>query len=332
LKNVPVLLIGGVGRSGTNVLKDILNLHSEVCSFPFEARFTIDPDGIIPTYVLLKESWSPFVSEKAIARLTIFLNRLSRKNLPDIMAIGFSSLFKQLGLDGNIRSYKEWELKKSFPNFETHNNKLINDLKLLEYEGTWVGRKGSLTKKALNYVGLSNKNNKLTNIFNEYFCNLYQDLLIAKKKSLYVEDNTFNILYADYYEQLLPNAFMVHMIRDPRDVVSSYLNQRWCPKDIKKAIKYYIELMERWLEIKKKLNKNFYIEIKLEELCKNTNSVLKNLIGKLDIEFEKKITSYDLSKSNIGRWNKEFDEINKKFLNRELFKYIKYFGYDNSNL
>ena len=327
MKKVPVLLIGGVGRSGTNLLKDILSLHNKVFSLPFESRFTIDPDGVIPTYALLREVWSPFISEKAIERLNIFLNKLSQKNFLDKIAIYSSILFAKVGFEGNFKQYKEWELKKSFPNFKAHNNKLINDLKLLEYEGTWAGRKGSFTKKALNYVGYSNKNNELDLIFNEYFYKMYQDLLTSKKKSLYVEDNTFNILYAKYYEQLLPGSFMVHMIRDPRDVVASYIKQRWCPNDIKVAVKYYVELMERWFKIKKNLNINFYSEIKLEDLCKNTNLVLNKLSNRLNIEFDKNFLNHDLSKSNTGRWIKDFDKNDQKFLNKELIIYINHYGY-----
>ena len=324
-----MILIGGVGRSGTNLLKDILSLNSKIFSLPFESRFTIDPDGVIPTYALIKEAWSPFVSEKAIMRLNIFLNKLSQKNLLDKITIASSNLLSRIGLEGNFKQYKEWELKEWFPNFIAHNDKLINDLKLLEYEGTWAGRKGSLTKKALNYVGLSNKNNELDIIFNEYFYNVYQDLLTSKKKSLYIEDNTFNILYANYFEQLLPGAFMVHMIRDPRDVVSSYIKQRWCPNNIKVAVKYYLELMKRWFKIKEKLNINFYSEIRLEDLCNNKNLVLNKLANKLNIEFDKNFLNYDydLSKSNSGRWRKDFDKNDQKFLNKELAIYINHYGY-----
>jgi hypothetical protein len=327
MKHVPILLIGGVGRSGTNVLKYVMDTHSKVYSLPFEARFTIDPDGIVPTYALLKEAWSPFVSEIALERLSDFLNRLSQKNIQDKMAIGFSNLFKQFGLDGNIRAYKEWELETILPNFEVHNTKLINDIKLLDYEGTWAGSKGSLTKKASNTVGLSNNNNALDVIFNEYLYNLYNDLLISKNKSFYVEDNTFNILYAHYYSRLLPGVFMVHMVRDPRDVVASYIKQRWCPKDIKRAVKYYVELIERWFEVKKFLNNDFYMEIKLEDLCTNTEKVLNNLCAKLPIDYESSMLHYDLSKSNSGRWKNEFSENEQNFLNEQLAHYIQYYGY-----
>jgi hypothetical protein len=327
MKKVPVLLIGGVGRSGTHILKYVMNTHSQIYSLPFESRFTIDPDGILPTYALLKDSWSPFISEKAIQRLEIFLNRLSKSSIMDKFAINFSVLFKQFGLDGNIRAYKEWDLNRIFPNFKTHNIKLINDIKLLEYEGIWHGRKGSLTKKAPNIVGHSNKDNGLDKTLNNYFYNLYNDLLIDKNKLLYVEDNTFNILFAHYYSKILPNSIIVNMIRDPRDLIASYIKQRWCPKDLKLAVKYYIELIERWLVIKKNLSKKSYVEIKLEDLCNNREKILEDLCERLNLKVEKKMLHYDLSKSNSGRWKTEFNNHEKLYLNEKLEKYLIYYKY-----
>ncbi len=327
MKYIPVLLIGGVGRSGTNVLKYVFETNSSVYSLPFESRFTIDPDGVIPTYSLLKETWSPFVSEKGIERLSIFLNRVSNKSLLDKFAEILSKLFFRFGLDGNIKAYKEWELEKSFPNFRAHNLNLINKISLLYYKGTWAGRKGSLSKNALNSLSYSYYNNYLDTVFNDYLYKLYIDLLKSNNKHFYVEDNTFNILYAHHYQQLLPDGLLINMIRDPRDTIASYIHQRWCPKNIKKAVKYYIEIMERWWVIKDKLNQKFYMEIKLEDLCKNTKKTLEQIFERLPIDFEKQMLHYDLSKSNSGRWKSEFNEDEKKFLNEKLEKYINYYNY-----
>ncbi|MFP4486927.1 MAG: sulfotransferase family protein [Campylobacterales bacterium] len=327
MKNVPVLLIGGTGRSGTNVLKYVLSTHSQIYSLPFESRFTIDPDGILPTYALLKDGWSPFVSEVAIKRMDNFLKRLSKRSIQDRISIYFANAVKNFGLTGNIRAYKEWELEKAFPNFKKHTSKLIKDLELLEYKGVWAGRKGSLTAVASNVVYRSNKNNVLSHIINEYFYNLYNDLLLNNGKALYVEDNTFNILSAHHYSKLLPGSFMVHMVRDPRDVVASYIKQRWCPKDIEQASKYYIEIIERWLEIRRTLDSDFFTEIRLEDLCNNTEAVLRSLCNKLTIDFEDKMLEYNLNQSNTGRWKTEFSYTEKQKLNKYLDKYIKHYKY-----
>lgn len=45
LKPVPLLFIGGTGRSGTHVVSKILNSHSHFRKVPNEARFHVDPGG-----------------------------------------------------------------------------------------------------------------------------------------------------------------------------------------------------------------------------------------------------------------------------------------------
>ena len=40
-----ILFVGGVGRSGTSVTRQVLGLHPQVANLPFEYRFIIDPDG-----------------------------------------------------------------------------------------------------------------------------------------------------------------------------------------------------------------------------------------------------------------------------------------------
>ena len=46
MNEIPVLLIGGTGRSGTSILSRIFSTHPDITDVP-EWRFLIDPDGII---------------------------------------------------------------------------------------------------------------------------------------------------------------------------------------------------------------------------------------------------------------------------------------------
>jgi hypothetical protein len=47
---VKMILIGGTGRSGTSIVKEILANHPDASSLPFEYRFIIDPDGLADFY------------------------------------------------------------------------------------------------------------------------------------------------------------------------------------------------------------------------------------------------------------------------------------------
>ena len=65
-----------------------------------------------------------------------------------------------------------------------------------------------------------------------------------------VDDNTFNHLYAGELVRLVPNSLIVHMYRDPRDVVASYIKQRWSPTELDQSIDYYCSIMQKWSEIR----------------------------------------------------------------------------------
>ncbi len=322
MNDVPVILIGGVGRTGTNALKYAFSKHPDVFALPFETRFTIDPDGILPTYSCLKYSWSPFVGERAILRMERLLDRVAQKGFLDNVAVLFEKFLKPLKMSGNIRKYKEWELNRVFPNFEEASKKLINDLVLLKYKGTWAGAEGSFTNKEIllpkNDVSL-----KLVEIFRTFFNSIYIECLDRNGKRFYVEDNTYNIFFFKEYLEILPNSFLVHMVRDPRDVVASYMKQRWCPASLKKAINYYKEKMLYWNEIKKTIPVNKFIEVKLEDLCINQERKLREICNKVGMSFHKDIMKFRLNESNTGRWEKELSNNDRLVLKESLKDSLK---------
>ena len=59
-----MILVGGTGRCGTSILKEILATHPNAASLPFEYRFIIDPDGIIDFYASYTATWSPYIADR----------------------------------------------------------------------------------------------------------------------------------------------------------------------------------------------------------------------------------------------------------------------------
>ena len=49
------IFIGGTGRSGTTILKKVLQQHSNIVTIPNELRIIIDPDGILDLFNALTE-------------------------------------------------------------------------------------------------------------------------------------------------------------------------------------------------------------------------------------------------------------------------------------
>ena len=71
------IFVGGTGRSGTSVLKQLIGTHPAVFAAPNEAKFLVEPDGLIDLVDALSTHWSPWKSERALARFDRFMRSLS---------------------------------------------------------------------------------------------------------------------------------------------------------------------------------------------------------------------------------------------------------------
>ncbi|MGM5483432.1 MAG: sulfotransferase family protein [Nanobdellota archaeon] len=315
---VKTCLIGGTGRCGTNILKEILSSHSNAFSLPFEHRFTIDPRGVIDLYLGLKNNWSPYYTDYKIKNFESFMKSLSKRNT---FKYYVSLFFKKFGF--TPYPYYGWELSKWFENYDFHVNKLINNLKSFSFKGSWPGSQKLIKNNEIYFIEY---NKDLKKYYNSFFNDIINDTLKKNNKKIFIEDNTWNILYSSELLSLIPNSKIIHMIRDPRDVVFSFLKQKWAPNSIEEAVSWYKSIMEKWDFEYKKLNKNYVKILKMEDLINKTESSLNEVCDFLDINIEDKMLNFDLSKGNIGKW-KKMNKKDKDFLNKELKIYIKKFGY-----
>ena len=76
------IFIGGTGRSGTTILKRILGQHPAVFAVPPEARFIVDPDGLITLVDALSTKWSVSMSDKALRRFEDLMLSLRKVSYP----------------------------------------------------------------------------------------------------------------------------------------------------------------------------------------------------------------------------------------------------------
>ena len=66
-----------------------------------------------------------------------------------------------------------------------------------------------------------------------------------------------------YYDKILelPKSKLIHIIRDPRDVILSFKNQPWLPNNIDNCIDIYCKLMNDWIKLKSKIPQNNFLEL-----------------------------------------------------------------------
>ena len=144
----------------------------------------------------------------------------------------------------------------------------------------------------------------------------------------------------------------LHIIRDPRDVVSSYKNMTFESKDrYFDSIFACMHSMDTAIEYKKKLPKSKYYIVHYEELVKNPKCELIKICKFLEIKYDHEMVNPDkyidnqggkltletqssyidgVDKLPIGRWRDKLDSTEVAFIEGFLFDNMRVFGYKPS--
>ena len=143
-----------------------------------------------------------------------------------------------------------------------------------------------------------------------------------------MEDNTWNILYLKEIAELLPGARLIHIYRDPRDVVASFTQQTWTPSDAVESARFYRNLMDRWQHVKQQVPEDFFMEISLEELVQHKENMLQEICAFWSLEWDDKLMELELNKAHRGRWEKDIPANQLEEVLEILTPYLEMLGYE----
>jgi hypothetical protein len=152
--------------------------------------------------------------------------------------------------------YGGWELDKWFPNYSNLVKELIDDLREFSYKGCWPGAKPFVRNYKLDFAPSYNRS-QLKEILSRFIYNCFSSFLKQNNKTVFADDNTWSLLFASELLELIPKSKIIHIVRDPRDVISSFMQQRWTPADGKQSLRFYSEIINKWLQIRKQLPPKF---------------------------------------------------------------------------
>lgn len=273
-----IIFIGGTGRCGKSIVAECLARHPDAVKLSFELRFLTDPDGIVDFYASSLASWSPFLADVRIRRLGRLLTTLGASN---------------------GQKYTGWQLRKHLPNWDNHVSELMQQLYDFRYLGKWVGMP---FEQPIYHAGAPDRES-LARILGTFIRAVIKDFLHAHNRNIFVADETWSVLFARELSELLPEAQFVNVYRDPRDVVSSMIQQPWCPKDLKLAVQYYSDIVEYCLDHAS------FGEVCFERLLEHPRFQMVGLCEYLGIDFrDAMLELLDKEKANIGRWKDEADQ------------------------
>lgn len=326
VKRTGYCLIGGTGRCGTTILKTVFSRHPDVADIP-EWRFSTDPDGLIDFYSGLLASWSPFLFDKKLKRLESTLMDLGGGNvLQTLYRLAMNRLGIQKLFPVNlIPRYSDIHIRKVCPEYKTMVRTLIDELTMFRYKGHWTGN-NLFEKRSIAYSGLQPAE-LLAEILGRFFRNVIKRTLESQGKSVYLEDNTWNILHFKSLLDLIPEAKLVHIYRDPRDVVCSFIKQTWMPSDLDQSSKIYMDLMDSWWAVRDRIPVGSFLEISLEGLVSEPEKTIREVAQFWDMRWHESLLGTPLNRSHSGRWKKELSKEEQNYLDKRLSRYIQKLNY-----
>jgi len=333
-------LVGGTGRSGTTLLRQVFSLHPNVATLSGEARFLSDPDGVADFLAGLSSYWSPYVFDVRVRRLESLLRDLGRPGrMGRLTPVTGTAPARRSGASGGGRlkapmaaalarsgagrllpRYWSVDLEAECPAYSELVDELIRRLVAFKFAGRWMGAPRRQASSLL--YGTPDVTDAL-----RWFCREFAARVCTRQAaSHFVEDTPFNLLAFDVIRRLLPESRLVHIYRDPRDVVASYMSRRWSPSDPELGAKFYVGVMRRWEKIREELSAESYIEVGLSDLVDKPEPVLRRICDFWELPWRDELLTADLTRSNRGRWRDDIPARHVERVHVILESYIERYG------
>ncbi len=145
----------------------------------------------------------------------------------------------------------------------------------------------------------------------EFLHRLLDPMAVAAGASGWVEMTPTNIVKADGLVRIFPDAKLVHVVRDGRDVACSVASQFWGPNDLDAALDWWAIRLERGLAACERLPADRVILVRMEDLIAGDRErEYARLLAFLGIDDDPAMRRYfDTSvipdRAHIGRWREQ---------------------------
>ena len=125
------------------------------------------------------------------------------------------------------------------------------------------------------------KNLDLSQGYSHVFLAIWSHFSTAPQAPIWVEKTPSNVFFLDKIIRYFPQAKIIHVVRDGREVVASAKKRNWAENTLELVIWWQesIKAFNKW----KKKNSSGYLEIKYEDLVSNLEPELTRIFGFLSL-------------------------------------------------
>ena len=184
------------------------------------------------------------------------------------------------------------------------------------------------------------------NAVRQFINGIFDLAMNETEKKRWLEKTPTNILYMNELLEIFPEAKLIHIYRDGRDVAASIIANGFWPiwkndvlpvytrlksKSVKNCAIYWREFLRFGFKQAQDLPPNRCVHIKMEDLISKTEETLRRICDFIGEDFDDSMTHAPLHKHNIGRWVKTFSDKDKRDFKDEAGDLLIELGYEENN-
>jgi hypothetical protein len=146
-----------------------------------------------------------------------------------------------------------------------------------------------------------------------------------RSKRYWAEKTPSNALHALFFEHCFDDLKIINLIRDGRDVACSTVAM-W-RGDLKPAMDRWGKWLTKTLEVQKKMSHSNYINIRYEDLVLQNRSTLKRVTDFLEVDFDQTMLSHQMHSSSVRRYKDGLTLEMKGYASDRYGNLLRQWGY-----
>jgi hypothetical protein len=132
-----------------------------------------------------------------------------------------------------------------------------------------------------------------------FFDSIMSDYAARRGKSRWADKTPLYALSLDFITELFPECQVIHVIRDGRDVVASH-RERWGYWSAVKAVEKWPRYIRAAREVGAQLSPDRYIEVRYEELVRDTEKTMRGLLDFLGEPWDPTVLEHDKVEHDVA--------------------------------
>ncbi|MDQ1438563.1 MAG: omega-hydroxy-beta-dihydromenaquinone-9 sulfotransferase [Acidimicrobiaceae bacterium] len=293
-----MIFVGGMPRSGTTLLTQLVGTHPEIYSVPEETRFIVDPDGVGELLESLTSGWAgPSVAGVRIQRFRkLMLTHLVDRDTDPYIDFCMYDYFDETLYRNAVEDF-------------------IGQLACCTFEG-----KAAASTEPGRYVPRWFPEETLVGLARQFVSTLFGGQAQFDDKAIWCEKTPHNLV-SPYPRKLFPDAHFLHAVRDPRDVAASIASDQtahgsgapgiWGTGSVGAALDWIHEYCRRWeaLAAGGRFDGIRMLQVDYEDLVRDPDATMARVFAFVGVDpVEPDRWTEPLDASAIGRHTTSFSK------------------------